>query len=303
MSQYKEMTDHGGVPVKMWTRGVPVEDEAMRQLAQLARLPIVWPHVAAMPDVHVGIGATVGSVIPTRGAIIPAAVGVDIGCGMNAMRLGLRADQLPDDLRRVRAAIERNVESYAPSNTREEVGTVTETGDGIATVEGLPSAMANELLGTLAAWAPSTLTPDEAAASYLEAARRREATVMEPFDLVHGPLVRATLLHTTILPLWPQWLERFGKLRASRIGAIPGIHFDQGLMAIEAARQGQGLVMASPLLTEDEVARGELVEPFRHRIAVTGAYYVVHPRRARLRPAAGYLKEWLLGEAGNSEIS
>lgn len=60
--------------------------------------------------------------------------------------------------------------------------------------------------------------------------------------------------------------------------------------------------MASPLLTEDEVARGELVEPFRHRIAVTSAYYVVHPRRARLRPAAAYLKEWLLEEAVKAAI-
>ena len=70
----------GGVPVKMWTKGVPVETEAMAQLANAARLPIVFKHVAAMPDVHLGIGATVGSVIPTIKAIIPAAVGVDIGC-------------------------------------------------------------------------------------------------------------------------------------------------------------------------------------------------------------------------------
>ena len=109
MSNYNEMTEHGGVPVKMWTRGVPVEDEAMRQLAQLARLPVVWPHVAVMPDVHVGIGATIGSVVPTRNAIIPAAVGVDIGCGMIAARTSLRADDLPDQLGGVRAAIEKSV--------------------------------------------------------------------------------------------------------------------------------------------------------------------------------------------------
>src|SRR5881397_2630834 len=99
----------GGVPVKMWTRGVPVEDEAKRQLSNAARLPVVYPHVAAMPDVHFGIGATVGSVIPTLRAIIPAAVGVDIGCGMNAVRLSLSSEQLPDSLARVRAAIERAV--------------------------------------------------------------------------------------------------------------------------------------------------------------------------------------------------
>lgn len=109
MAQYKEMNDHGGVPVKMWTRGVPVEDEALRQLAQLSRLPVVWPHVAAMPDVHVGIGATVGSVVPTRAAIIPAAVGVDIGCGMIAARTSLRAADLPDQLGGVRTAIEQAV--------------------------------------------------------------------------------------------------------------------------------------------------------------------------------------------------
>ena len=116
MSNYNEMNQHGGVPVKMWTRGVPVEDEAMRQLAQLARLPIVWPHVAAMPDVHVGIGATVGSVVPTRNAIIPAAVGVDIGCGMIAARTSLRADDLPEQLGGVRAAIEKAVPHGRSSN-------------------------------------------------------------------------------------------------------------------------------------------------------------------------------------------
>ena len=96
----------GGVPIKMWTRGVPVEDEARRQLANAARLPIVFKHIAAMPDVHFGIGATVGSVIPTFKAIIPAAVGVDIGCGMMAAKTTLRAEDLPDSLARLRSAIE-----------------------------------------------------------------------------------------------------------------------------------------------------------------------------------------------------
>lgn len=97
----------GRVPVKIWTRDV--EAEALQQLRNVAQLPVVFGHVAAMPDVHAGIGATVGSVIPTRGAIIPAAVGVDIGCGMNAVRLGLRSEQLPDSLHRVRSAIEKAV--------------------------------------------------------------------------------------------------------------------------------------------------------------------------------------------------
>jgi len=99
----------GGVPLKMWTRGVPVEDEARHQLANAARLPIVFRHIAAMPDVHFGIGASVGAVIPTLRAIIPAAVGVDIGCGMIACKTTLAAQDLPDNLGPLRAAIERAV--------------------------------------------------------------------------------------------------------------------------------------------------------------------------------------------------
>ena len=99
----------GGAPVKMWTRGVPVEDGAKDQLARAAQMPFIFKHVAAMPDVHVGIGATVGSVIPTKGAVIPAAVGVDIGCGMMAARTSLMASDLPDNLEGVRAAIEQAV--------------------------------------------------------------------------------------------------------------------------------------------------------------------------------------------------
>ena len=98
-----------GVPVKMWTKGVPVEDEAKKQLANAARLPIVFKHIAAMPDVHLGIGATIGSVIPTIRAIIPAAVGVDIGCGMMAAKTTLRAEDLPDSLATLRSAIEKAV--------------------------------------------------------------------------------------------------------------------------------------------------------------------------------------------------
>ena len=106
---YDEVAVGGGVPIKMWTRGVPVEEAARQQLANAARLPIVYPHIAAMPDVHFGIGATVGSVIPTVRAIIPAAVGVDIGCGMMAAKTTLRAEDLPDHLGPLRSAIERAV--------------------------------------------------------------------------------------------------------------------------------------------------------------------------------------------------
>ncbi len=83
-----------------------VESTALQQLQNIAQLPFIYSHIAAIPDVHAGIGATVGSVIPTKGAIIPAAVGVDIGCGMNAVRLSLTANDLPDSMKPVRAAIE-----------------------------------------------------------------------------------------------------------------------------------------------------------------------------------------------------
>lgn len=97
------------VPVKAWTRGVQVEEQAKQQLLNLASMPFVYKHVAAMPDVHWGMGATVGSVIATKGAIIPAAVGVDIGCGMIAQRTSLTASDLPDSLKLLRFTIEQAV--------------------------------------------------------------------------------------------------------------------------------------------------------------------------------------------------
>ena len=97
----------GSVPVKIYTDDVA--ENAVQQLVNVSRLPFIHHHVAAMPDVHWGMGATIGSVIPTIGAIVPAAVGVDIGCGMSAVRLSLTADRLPDSLGKVRAAIERDV--------------------------------------------------------------------------------------------------------------------------------------------------------------------------------------------------
>ncbi|MCB1865198.1 MAG: RtcB family protein [Chromatiales bacterium] len=109
----------GRVPVKVYTD--EIEPAARTQLENLARLPIVHGHIAAMPDVHLGIGATVGSVIPTRGAIIPAAVGVDIGCGMNAVRLSLTANELPDSLHRVRSAIEAAVPAGFDQHAKDPV--------------------------------------------------------------------------------------------------------------------------------------------------------------------------------------
>jgi len=100
---------HGGqgVPIKAWTKGVQLEEQAKGQLLNVAQLPFVFRWIAAMPDVHWGIGATVGSVIPTKGAIIPAAVGVDIGCGMMAVHTSLNARDLPDNLHGIREAIEQ----------------------------------------------------------------------------------------------------------------------------------------------------------------------------------------------------
>lgn len=95
------------VPVYGWTKDIPVEESALAQIKNIAGLPFIFKHVAIMPDVHWGMGATVGSVIATKGAIIPAAVGVDIGCGMIASRTNLKASDLPDSLVAVRSEIER----------------------------------------------------------------------------------------------------------------------------------------------------------------------------------------------------
>lgn len=98
----------GSSPVKIWTEDI--EAQALLQLKNLARLPFIASNgVACMPDVHAGIGSTVGTVIATEKAVIPAAVGVDIGCGMNAVRLSLKASDLPLNLKSVRDGIERRV--------------------------------------------------------------------------------------------------------------------------------------------------------------------------------------------------
>jgi len=92
--------------IKSWVNGVHIDSNAIQQLQNLANLPIIYKWVAAMPDVHVGIGATIGSVIPTKDAIIPASVGVDLGCGMVAIQTSLTAKRLPDNLANVRQAME-----------------------------------------------------------------------------------------------------------------------------------------------------------------------------------------------------
>ncbi len=96
-------------PIKMWTQGVPVDEKAKEQLIKTSSMPFIYKWLAVMPDVHVGKGSTIGSVIPTKGALIPAAVGVDIGCGMMAVRTSLTASDLPDHLFELRSAIEHAV--------------------------------------------------------------------------------------------------------------------------------------------------------------------------------------------------
>ena len=103
----RQTLEKGCVPVKIWTEDI--DPLAITQLENGANMPFVHHHVAAMPDVHVGVGATIGSVIATHKAIIPAAVGVDIGCGMVAVKLSLTANQLPDSLVQLRSGIERRV--------------------------------------------------------------------------------------------------------------------------------------------------------------------------------------------------
>lgn len=107
-------------------------------------------------------------------------------------------------------------------------------------------------------------------------------------------LARATLLHTTLQPHWPTWLRRFSHLTDAQIAAIPSQHFDQSLLALEAARYGQGAVLSSAILTEVEVREGSLCEPFAYRLPVSKGYYVVHHKGSALRPAALALKQWLL---------
>jgi tRNA-splicing ligase RtcB len=110
-------------PVLGWTDGVPVDEKALAQLRNMASMPFVHKHIAVMPDVHWGMGATVGSVIPTIGAIIPAAVGVDIGCGMMAVKTNITASHLPDNLSTIRSKIESAI-----PHGRTDNGSVNDSG-------------------------------------------------------------------------------------------------------------------------------------------------------------------------------
>lgn len=112
-------------------------------------------------------------------------------------------------------------------------------------------------------------------------------------------LARATLLHSTLHPHWPAWLGRFAGLDATQVAALPGLHFNQTSLAIEAARHSRGVVLCSRLLVAEELRQGLLIEPFDCVLPVAQAYYLVHPRGASLRPAAQALHDWLLAAAAS----
>lgn len=112
----QQVYDSGKAPVKVWT--TEIESSAEVQLRQMAQLPFIHKHIAVMPDVHWGMGSTVGSVIPTRHAIVPASVGVDLGCGMMAYRLNITAADLPEELATLRSLIEKSIPHGRTNNGR-----------------------------------------------------------------------------------------------------------------------------------------------------------------------------------------
>lgn len=126
-----------------------LEENTEQQARTTAAMPFVFPHLALMPDAHLGLGATVGSVIPTLGAVMPAAVGVDIGCGMIAVRTQFTADQLPEDLRPLREQIERAIPLSAGASNRKVVATAAPR---IAELETMAEAAAFDPAGALGNW-------------------------------------------------------------------------------------------------------------------------------------------------------
>lgn len=121
----------GGTPIRLWTQGVPVEDQAREQLINTSKMPFIYKWMAVMPDVHLGMGATIGSVIPTKEAIIPAAVGVDIGCGMMAVQTTLTANDLPDNLYALRTELEKAIPHGRTPRGRRDTGSWTNPDDTV----------------------------------------------------------------------------------------------------------------------------------------------------------------------------
>ena len=138
----------------------------------------------------------------------------------------------------------------------------------------------------------ATLLCTDQARVYCTPAYAAGLALHEPDDLR-----RATLLVTTMHSFWERWLGEFSRLAPTTVAALPRIHFDQGLMAIEAAKQGQGVVISSPLLVAAELAEGLLCEPFGLHLPLANAYYVVHHAKLPLRHVATLVKQWLVEEA------
>ncbi len=130
---------------------------------------------------------------------------------------------------------------------------------------------------------------------YCSPAYAQRLGLMQPDDLR-----QATLLHSTLHPNWGEWLARFSGISKDQVAALAGIHFDQSLMAIEAARHDQGVVLTSAVLTEEEVASGVLIEPFSQRLPLAKGFYLVQPKSSSTRPAVQALKDWLINEAALS---
>ncbi|WP_116474541.1 LysR substrate-binding domain-containing protein [Zobellella maritima] len=113
-------------------------------------------------------------------------------------------------------------------------------------------------------------------------------------------LGQATLIVATTYPFWNDWLTRFTGLDPEAIKRMPALYFDQTLLAIDAAKRGQGVVLSNHLLVQEELQRGELIEPFGLWLPLDKSYYLVHPRRHRLSRVANTLKDWLLEQFAKS---
>ena len=138
----------------------------------------------------------------------------------------------------------------------------------------------------------STLMFNDEARVYCTPEYSKSMRLSEPKDLVG-----ANLLVTTVQPYWELWFKQFSELDTETVANIPRMHFDQSLLAIEAARRGHGVVLASPFLTEAEVASQTLIEPFQCHLSLGNGYYVVHHSKTTLSSAAMRVKQWLLEEA------
>ena len=135
----------------------------------------------------------------------------------------------------------------------------------------------------------STLLYRDEARLYCAPSYAKKHRLKTPDDLV-----RTTLLNTTVLPFWDEWLRKYSHLNKAQIAGLARQHFDQSALAIETARLGQGVILSSPILTQPELRDGSLVEPFGMRLPTTKGYYLVYPRQGQLRPAALALKNWML---------